>query len=140
MLAIKSVREDGTNPRTQAKNQKAWEKFCTYATIMKFDPNLRTEWTQEFPERESIKIAGFLLWNACTMEPRSKSDIMAKPMSVYQDYLSLRRVFRLRSQDLPPSAMIREACRGLIKRYIRRNGIEALRPKRVEPITPEMSQ
>ena len=34
--------------------------------------------------------------------------------------------------------MVREACRGLIKRFIRRNGIEALRPKRAEPITPSI--
>ena len=34
------------------------------------------------------------------------------------------------------STTVRETLRGLIRRFIRRFGIEALRPKRVEPVTP----
>ena len=136
VLAIQSARSDGLNPRTRAKDEKAWREFTAYARSMNFDPNLRSEWTEAFPERESVKLAGFLLHMACTMLPRSNKDFMAKPMSVYQHYLALRRVFKLRSQNIPPSATVREATKGLIKRYIRLNGIEALRPKRAEPITP----
>ena len=68
------------------------------------------------------------------MKPRSKQDRAPKPMSVYQCYLALRRVFK--NQELPPSQAVRSTLRGMIKRFIRRFGIEALRPKRVEPITP----
>ena len=59
-------------------------------------------------------------------------------MSIYQNYLALRRVFRSRDVELPPSGTVRETLKGLIRRFIRRFGIGELRPKRVEPVTPAL--
>ena len=138
-MGVAEARRDGTNPRTTSKNDLAWQEFKAYAAMRGFDPNLRTSWTRAFPERENLKLASWLLHCAQQMRPRSSSDAVAKPMSVYGGrYLALRRVFRLRSQELPPSSEVRETLRGLIRRYIRRFGIEDLRPKRVEPITPRI--
>ena len=41
-------------------------------------------------------------------------------MSVYQNYLALRRVFKARNVELTPPGMVRETLRGLIRRFIRR--------------------
>ena len=44
-------------------------------------------------------------------------------------------MFKTRSEELPPSGAVRDTLRGLIKRWIGRHGIEALRTRRVEPVT-----
>lgn len=117
------LKTDGHNVRTLAKDNLAWSEFQKYAQMRKFDPNLCTTWTRSFPERESLKLAGFLLYTAQTMRPRSKADQVAKPMSVYHRYLALRRVFATREQELPPSRGVRDALKGLIRRYIEKYGV-----------------
>ena len=139
-LDVAEVKADGVNPRTAVKNSFALKEFESFAKEAGFDPNLRTEWTKNFPERENLKLSRFLLYRAQRAQPRAKKDRVAKPMSIYQNYLALRRVFDDRGQELPPSAAVRGTLRGLIRRFIRREGIEALRPKQVEPVTPPMIQ
>ena len=136
-LAVAEARADGINPRTSSKDAFALREFEAYAALRGFDPNLRTEWTRRFPERESLKLAAWLLWRAQRAVPRSRKGV-AKPMSIYQNYLALRRVFRSRDVELPPSGTVRETLKGLIRRFIRRFGIGELRPKRVEPVTPAL--
>ena len=133
--AVAEARADGINPRTGSKDAFALREFEAYARIAGFDPNLQTEWARRFPERENLKLASWLLWRAQRAVPRSRKGV-AKPMSIYQNYLALRRVFKSRDVELPAPGTVRETLRGLIKRFIRRFGIEALRPKRVEPVTP----
>ncbi|MDC0525697.1 SET domain-containing protein-lysine N-methyltransferase [bacterium] len=134
-LAVTEARVDGINPRTASKDAFALREFEAFAEISGFGPNLRTEWTKRFPERESIKLASWLMWRAQRAIPRSRKGA-AKPMSIYNNYLALRRVFRQRDVELPIPGVVRETLKGLIRRYIRCYGIEALRPKRVEPVTP----
>ena len=135
-LAVAEARADGINPRTASKDAFALREFEAFAALWEFDPNLRTEWTRAFPERESLKLAAFLLFRAQRAVPRSKRAAVAKPMSIYQNFLALRRVFRARDVELPPSGTVRETLRGLLRRFVRRYGIEKLRPCRVEPVTP----
>ena len=135
-MAVAEARADGINPRTASKDAFALREFEAFAALSNFDPNLRTEWTKAFPERESLKLASFLLFRAQRALPRSKRNAVAKPMSIYQNYLALRRVFRARDVELPPSGTVRETLRGLLRRFVRRYGIERLRPCRVEPVTP----
>jgi hypothetical protein len=137
-MAVAEARADGVNPRTASKDEFARREFEAFADLSGFDPNLQTEWTKRFPERESLKLASFLLFRAQRAVPRSKKDTVAKPMSIYQNYLALRRVFRARDVELPDSGSVRETLRGLLKRFIRRFGIDQLRPKRVEPVTPDI--
>lgn len=137
-MAVQEARADGLNPRTASKDALALREWDFFAKMRGFDPNLRSEWTKRFPERESLKFSSFLLFCAQRMKGRARGQRFAKPMSVYQRYLALRRVFRQRSVDIPTSANVREALRGLIKRWVRRKGIESLRPRRVEPVTPPM--
>ena len=137
-LAVAEARADGVNVRTSSKDAFALREFTYFAELTGFDPNLRTAWTRSFPERESLKLASFLLFRAQRAIPRSKVDVVAKPMSVYQNYLALRRVFRSRDVELPASSVVKETLRGLLRRFVRRFGVEALRPKRVEPVTPDI--
>ena len=134
-LAVAEARVDGINPRTASKDAFALREWEAYAEIAGFDPNLQSEWTKRFPERENIKLASWLMWRAQRAIPRSRKGA-AKPMSIHQNYLALRRVMRLRNVELPLPGVVRETLRGLIRRFIRRYGIETLRPKRVEPVTP----
>ena len=135
--AVAEARADGVNPRTSSKDAFALREFEAYAALRGFDPNLRSEWARQFPERESLKMASWLLWRAQRAIPRSRKGV-AKPMSIYQNYLALRRVFKSRDVELTPPGTVRETLRGMIRRFIRRFGIEQLRPKRVEPVTPAM--
>ena len=135
-MAVAEAKADGVNPRTASKDSFALREFEHFAKLRKFDPNLRTQWVRKFPEREKLKLASFLLFRAQRAKPRSKRDKVAKPMSIYQNYLALARVFRQREVELPPAASVRETLRGLIKRAVRRFGIEWLRKKQVEPVTP----
>ena len=138
-IAVAEARADGINPRTASKDAFALREWEAFAELSNFDPNLRTEWTRRFPERESLKLASWLMWRAQRAVPRSRKGV-AKPMSIYGNMLALRRVFRSRDVELPPAGVVRETLRGLIRRFIRRYGIEALRPKRVEPVTPASGQ
>ena len=136
-LAVAEARADGINPRTASKDAFALREFTAFSQVMNFDPNLQTSWTKQFPERESLKLASFLMWRAQRAVPRSRKGV-AKPMSIYQNYLALRRVFRARDVELTNPGTVRDTLRGLIRRFIRRFGIDALRPKRVEPVTPDI--
>ena len=137
--SVAEARFDGINPRSASKDAFALREFECFAALRGFDPNLQTRWTRRFPQRESLKLAGYLLFRSQRAKGRAKGQPFAKPMSVYQNYLALRRVFKGREVELPPSTAVRETLKGLVKRYIRGHGaagIEMLRPKRVEPITP----
>lgn len=133
---VMEARVDGVNPRTASKEDLALREFELFAKLWDFDPNRLTAWATEFPERENLIMSGFLLFRGQRMQPRSKKDKIAKPMSVYQSYLALRRVFRARGQPLPNSGEVRETLRGMLRRYLRRIGIESLRAKRSEPVKP----
>ena len=81
-LAVAEARADGINPRTASKDQFALREWEAFAELSNFDPNLQSEWTKRFPERESLKLASYLLFRAQRAVPRSKKDAVAKPMSI----------------------------------------------------------
>ena len=60
----------GTNPRTASKDSFAMREFEEFASLRGFDPNLQSRWTRDFPERESLKLASFLLFRAQRAVPR----------------------------------------------------------------------
>ena len=138
--AVAEAKVAGVNPRTASKDAFALREFELLAKLKNIDPNLRTEWTRRFPERESLKLSYFLLFRSQRIQPRAKGDVAARPMSVYQNYMAIRRVFRQRGQELPPSGACstRRARGSAIRRAVRRFGIEWLRPQRIEPVTTSM--
>jgi hypothetical protein len=48
--AVAKARADGVNPRTSSKGAFALSVFEAYAAL-RGDPNLRSEWARQFPER-----------------------------------------------------------------------------------------
>ncbi|KAL3910367.1 MAG: hypothetical protein SGPRY_009082 [Prymnesium sp.] len=108
-LGIAQAQADGRNPRTLAKDNLAWRHFQEYAERLGFDPHLCTAWTKKFPERETVKLAEVLGAQA------------------------LRRHFD--DVELPPATAVKSAVKGLIRRFIRKFGIEQLRPHKAEPVT-----
>ena len=48
-------------------------------------------------------------------------------MSIYQNYLALRRVFKARNVELTPAGSMRDTLRGLLRRFVQRYGVEQLR-------------
>lgn len=69
-LEIGQAQADGKSPRTLSKDRLAWDHFCEYGRQLGFDPNLCTVCTRRFPERETFKLAGFILYTAQQMPPR----------------------------------------------------------------------
>lgn len=130
---IIEARADGTNPRTASKDAFALREFEAFAELTGFNPNLQSKWATDFPERESLKMASFLLFRAQRAVPRSKQHTVAKPMSIYQNYLALRRVFKAKDVELAPPHTVRQTLKGLLRRFVRRFGIERLRPAPPSP-------
>ena len=60
-LAVAEARADGINPRTASKDQFALREWEAFAELSNFDPNLQSEWTRRFSERESLKLASWLM-------------------------------------------------------------------------------
>ncbi|KAL3903573.1 MAG: hypothetical protein SGPRY_011621, partial [Prymnesium sp.] len=133
-LAVETARSDGRNPRTARKDDKAWRDFQEFAQLRGFDPMLRAEWMSSHPERENLKLAGYLLFVSQRMRPRSRDSPAVKPMSVYHRYLSLRRHFAPRL-ELPRPKAIQMVVHGLVQRFLKHYGIQELRPRRAESMT-----
>lgn len=134
-FVVAQAKADGANPRTLSKDESAWKQFEEYANKRGFDPNLQSSWAERFPERESLKLAGFLLYAAQQIKRRSKADPSAKPLCVYQRYLALPRIFKRREVVLPMTTTVRDTLKGVLQRLVRDHGIEAPQQRRTEPIT-----
>ena len=78
----------------------------------------------------------FLLWVAARIKPKRKSDPQAKPSSVLQVLLAIRRIHKLKGllQCLPPTAAVTPIVKGMVSRFRDVHGPEALLPHRKEPI------
>ncbi|KAL3920981.1 MAG: hypothetical protein SGPRY_005059 [Prymnesium sp.] len=132
-LAVESARYRGRNPRTGKKDDLAWRDFQEYARLQGFDPHLRAEWMVAHPDRESLKLAGCLIF----VKPRSRASPAAKPMSIYYRYLALRRHFAPHV-ELPNPKLVRTVMYGLVQRFLKNYGITALRPQRAESMTMQI--
>ena len=75
-LAVVEARADGKNPRTASKDAFALREWRAFAEVANFDPDTQSEWVRQFPERENLKLACFLLWRAQRSIPRSRKGVV----------------------------------------------------------------
>ena len=66
--------------------------------------------------------------------PRRKSDPAAKPQSARDCLTSVRRVHARRGVELPPAPLVSKVFKGIVKRYVREHGVDALLPDRKSPL------
>ena len=78
--------------------------------------------------------AGYLVWAHTTrIRPRGGRP-QSKPSSALGSLLSVRRTHKRRGVVMPRAPSVTLALRGLVKQYIRLHGVDALLPRRKEPL------
>ena len=85
-------------------------------------------------ERETILQSGFLFHLATVVEPRSKSAPAAKPQSLFNNLLAVRRVHQRLNVEFRVCKGAGTTLKAQIRRFVRENGPEALIPARKEPL------
>jgi len=117
--------------------KKYWEPFCAHfnTPVWRDDPEAINPGHDCF-DREVRVSVWFLLWVWDHIQPRNKSDPQAKPASVLQVWLAIRREHKLHKLGhcLVPTSATTTMMKGMTSWFCKRFGPEALLPRRKEPI------
>ena len=84
--------------------------------------------------RENFLLASYAVRRYRELVPRSRRDAAAKPQSVRPYIDTVRNAHKRRGITLPPSSVVTNVLRGLLREYVRVHGSDALIPSRKEPI------
>ena len=130
--------DDQVPTSTLAKDDAHWAYWKEFCRALGTDPDrpAATQLSDAQLSRESFMQAAFVIWIHPRLKPR-RSRPLAKPDSARACLSSVRRVHKRRGVVMAPAPLVNLALRGLIRRYIREHGIEALLPNRKEAITNE---
>jgi len=127
----------GSTPATGtvAADATSWRRWLSFCRTMGTPP-LRAAAFDDTNAlaREAILQSGFLIYLASIVEPRSKSAPAAKPQSLFNNLLAVRRVHRRLLVDFRVLRGAVDTLKAQIKQFIRDNGPEALLPARKEPL------
>ena len=117
----------------------AWRRWECYCKSLNTPPLRTTEDEMAGGEtrsahREAILQSGFLIYLASVVEPRSKSDAAAKPQSLFNNLLAIRRVHQRLLVDFRITRGTTLMLKAQVRAFIKENGPEALLPVRKEPL------
>ena len=96
--------------------------------------------TAEDRKREARTLALYFMYVASVIKPRSKTDAAAKPKSILQVVLGLKRQHKKRGSpfSMGSGAMMSTALDGIKRLYLETHGADALKPKRKEPFVGDL--
>ena len=117
----------------------AWRRWEAYCQDMGTPPVRSADGTSAFADpaatdRETILQSGFLIHLATVVEPRAKASPAAKPQSLFNNLLAVRRVHQRLNIDFRICKGAGLTLKAQIRRFVRENGSEALMPARKEPL------
>ncbi len=117
----------------------AWRRWEAYCRDMGTPPVRACDGTSAFSDpaaidRETILQSGFLIHLATVVEPRSKAAPAAKPQSLFNNLLAVRRVHVRLNIDFRVCKGVGLMLKAQIRRFVQENGPEALMPARKEPM------
>jgi hypothetical protein len=127
--AVGTLSADGT----------AWRRWVSYCDSLNTPP-LRTAEGEAVgndarsASREAILQSGFLIFLASVVEPRSSADAAAKPQSLFNNLLAVRRVHQRLMVDFRITRGTTLLLKAQVRAFIKENGPEALLPARKEPL------
>ena len=84
--------------------------------------------------RENFVLASYAVRRYRELVPRSRRDAAAKPQSVRPYIDTVRNAHKRRGITLPPSSVVTNVLKGLLREYVHVHGSDALVPSRKEPI------
>ena len=85
--------------------------------------------------RECLLQAIFVVWRHANMKPRSNRSPQAKPENARKSLQAVRRAHKRRGFLMPAAPQVALAMRGLVRRYVRVHGPQALAPTRKKAVT-----
>jgi hypothetical protein len=117
----------------------AWRRWEAYCQDMGTPPVRSTDGTSAFSDstagdRETILQSGFLIHLATVVEPRAKASPAAKPQSLFNNLLAVRRVHQRLNIEFRVCKGAGLTLKAQIRRFVLENGPEALMPARKEPL------
>jgi hypothetical protein len=124
---------------TLSKDDGAWKRWVAYTAEMGTSP-WRTDVRANSGvddighRRETLLLAGFLMWVYRRMRPRCRTDRAPKPQSAFNVVLAVRRVHKRADFIMASTHRVVAVLRALLRQYIVDHGPEALLPRRKEPL------
>ena len=128
--------DDQVPPATLKKDKAHWRHWTAFMSAMgtsRLRPNPADDPHYDV-ERESFLQAAFVVWVYPRLIPRRRSDPAAKPQSARDCLTTVRRIHARRGVELPPAPLVSKVFKGIVKRYVREHGVDALLPDRKSPL------
>jgi integrase len=135
-----NIRREAVNQRTFKKDMghwnQYWEPVCRlFQTRSIRDAPGAATGSDADAQNADIDLACFaLILIMATMQPKKKTAPAAKPQSGFQVLLAIRRIHDLLGVMFVPLKYVRSTLTGLLRRFIRVHGHEALLPDRKWPL------
>ena len=137
---LRAVHTDSQNQGTLAKDMghwnQYWEPICRLFNTrpIRDAPGAATGSDVDAQEADIALFCFALILIMSTMQPKKKTAPAARPGSGFQVLLAIRRIHLLLGVLLIPLKFVRLTLKGLLQRFVRAHGHEALLPDRKWPI------
>jgi hypothetical protein len=124
---------------TMSADGTAWRRWVEYCRSLNTPPVRSYAGAPDADDaaaadREAILQSGFLIHLVSVIEPRSKSDPAAKPQSLFNNLLAVRRVHQRLMVEFHIMRGTALLLKAQVRAFIQENGPEALLPARKEPL------
>jgi len=126
---------DGTRKKDVLAWQR-WSMFCSGlgTTPWRMDRDAHSGADPVGFDRETRLLTAFLLHCHEIVKPRSAKDLAAKPDSILNQVLAVRRIHLRRNVSMIPTSQLAAVLRGITSEFIAEHGYEALLPARKDPL------
>ena len=140
-LQLKALHVESQNERTLVKDMghwnQYWEPICRLFNTrsIRDAPGAATGADVDAQDGDVTLLCFALILIMTVMQPRKKSSPAAQPQSGFQVLLAISRIHKLLGVIMVPLKFIRITLRGMLQRFVRVHGHEALVPDRKWPMS-----